>query len=268
MTDLFAFGSAAKALDAEDRYGAAGDLKKTQYVMQLLGHPADADTLKCLIIAAEKGLEVESRALDVAAGQHRSEDYLRISPSGMMPALKEAHYQVCGDLGIVSFIEGRGLGNRMPPRNAELLAQQEYWVDIARSDAGPLVQRIVDAVAFDPSHDPEAPVPDHVVADDRVAEARSALAPILDALDRQLAGREYIVGPYSYADVHWTAYIHLLCVAGEGAMIEARPELSKWLARVRARKSFSGQQIVSYTLLPSLDDIRAKRLADVVITDY
>ncbi|MCF7993069.1 MAG: glutathione S-transferase family protein [Thiohalocapsa sp.] len=268
MNDLFAFGSAAKALDAEDRYGAAGDLKKTQYVMQLLGHPADADTLKCLIIAAEKGLEVESRALDIAAGQHRSEDYLRISPTAMIPALKEAHYQVCGDLGIVSFIEGRGLGNRMPPRNAEVLAQQEYWVDIARSDAGPLVQRIVDAVFVGASQNTTAAVQDHAVTDDAVAEARSALGPMLDALNKQLAGREYIVGPYSYADVHWTAYIHLLCIAGEGALIDARPDLSAWLARVRARKSFSGQDIVAYTLMPSPEDIRANRLADVVITDY
>jgi hypothetical protein len=68
--------------------------------------------------------------------------------------------------------------------------------------------------------------------------------------------------------VHWTAYIHLLCIAGEGALIDARPQLSAWLARVRERKSFSGQDLVPYTLLPSMEDIRAKRLADVVITDY
>jgi len=268
MNDLFAFGSAAKALDAEDRYGAAGDLKKTQYVMQLLGHPADADTLKCLIIAAEKGLELETRVLDVAAGEHRSEDYLHISPSGMMPALKEAHYQVCGDLGIVSFVEGRGLGNRMPPRHAEVLAQQEYWVDIARNDAGPLVQRIIDAVVVGAPQDREAGVQGQALANDAVAEARSALLPMLDALDKQLGGREYIIGPYSYADVHWTAYIHLLCIAGESALIDARPDLSAWLARVRARKSFSGQNLVAYSLLPSMDDIRANRLSDVVITDY
>jgi glutathione S-transferase len=268
MNDLFAFGSGAKALDSDDRYGAAGDLKKTQYVMQLLGHPADADTLKCLIIAAEKGLEVETRALDIDAGEHRSEDYLRISPTGMMPALKEAHYQVCGDLGILSFVEGRGLGNRMPPRNAALLAQQEYWVDIARSDAGPLVQRIVQAVLAGPPTDAGAAGLGQAVETDAVAEARAALVPMLDALDEQLAGREYIIGPYSYADVHWTAYVHLLGLAGEGALIDARPNLAAWLARARARKSFSGQNLQSYALLPSLEDIRANRLSDVVITDY
>jgi len=62
--------------------------------------------------------------LDTSRGAEHSDDYLAISPNGVVPALKEAHYQVAGDLAIVSFIEGRGLGNRMPPRNAQVLAEQ------------------------------------------------------------------------------------------------------------------------------------------------
>ncbi|MGB5832132.1 MAG: hypothetical protein WBG92_09110 [Thiohalocapsa sp.] len=73
-------------------------------------------------------------------------------------------------------------------------------MDIARSDAGPLVQRFVDESILKPLEnaacraDPDA-----------VDSARVALAPILDALDVQLAGKAYIVGDYCYADVHWTA---------------------------------------------------------------
>ena len=174
MADLFAFGSAVKALDAEDRYGATGDLKKTQYVMQLLGFPADADSLKCLLIAGEKGMEVESRVLDISAGEQYSDDYLAISASAMVPALKEAYFQVCGDLAIISFIEGRGLGNRMPPRNAAVLAQQEYWVDIARSDAGPLVQAIVDSVVIAPMRN-DGETPEAAPDAEEVASARAGL---------------------------------------------------------------------------------------------
>lgn len=264
MADLFAFGSAIKALDAKDRYGAAGELKKTQYVMQLLGSPADADTLKCLIIAAEKGMEVESRALDIVAGEHSSEDYLEISPSGVMPALKEAKYQVCGDLAIVSFVEGRGLGNRMPPRNAATLAQQEYWVDIARSDAGPEVRRIVDRVIQQSTGDT-----DPNLDQDDLQSAHERLAPILDALDAQLSGKQFILGDqYSFADVHWTALVHLLWVAGEDTLLRQRSNLHAWFQRIQSHKSFSGQDLVPYALLPSLEDIRANRLSDVVINDY
>jgi len=263
MADLFAFGSALNPLDAEGRYGAAGDLKKTQYVMQLLGFPGDPDTLKCLIIAAEKGIEVESGVLDISRGAERSDDYLAISPNGVVPALKEALYQVVGDLAIISFIEGRGLGNRMPPRNAQVLAEQDYWVDTARTVVGPQVRAIVqEKVVKDMADD--AAQPNQAAVD----AARAALAPALDALDARLAPGRFIVGEYSYADVHWTACVHLLMVAGQGDLIERRANLRAWFGRIRQHKSFCGQNLVAYDLLPSLEDIKALRMKGVVITDF
>ncbi|MEW8290436.1 MAG: glutathione S-transferase family protein [Candidatus Thiodiazotropha endolucinida] len=263
MTDLFAFGSATQRLDAVGRYGTAGDLKKTQYVMQLLGFPGDADTLKVLIVAAEKGIEIESGILDITQNINKSEDYLSISPLGIMPALKEAHSQVAGDLGIISFIEGRGLGNRMPPRNAAVLAEQNYWIDIARNNVAPHVDAIMDEKVL------KAMNKESIQADTDVIEtARQALDAPLNALDSQLANKEFIVGDYSYADVHWTAYAHLLCVSGEQSLITQRNNLNQWLERIKRHKSFSGQKIVAYDLLPSLEDIQAKKLNDVVITDF
>ena len=263
MTDLFAFGSATQSLDAEGRYGTAGDLKKTQYVMQLLGFPGDADTLKAVIIAAEKGIEIECGILDITQGADKSEDYLNISKLGVMPALKEAHYQVAGDLGILTFIEGRGLGNRLAPRNAAVLAEQNYWIDIARSNVAPHVQTIMNEMVLKPMHDNTAQADTNAVD-----AARKALVSPLDALDAQLASKEFIVGDYSYADVHWTAYLHLLSVSGEQSLIDQRHYLNQWMDRIRRHKSFSGQNLVAYDLMPSLEDIKAKKLNDVVITDF
>ena len=49
MSDLFAFGRVARTESSNASYGSEGDMKKTQYVLQLLGFPGHADTLKCLI---------------------------------------------------------------------------------------------------------------------------------------------------------------------------------------------------------------------------
>lgn len=263
MTDLFAFGSGATRLDSEQRYGSTGDLKKTQYVMQLLGFPGDADTLKCLLTAAEKGIEVESGILDITQAQQESEAYRKISPFGIVPALKEAHYTVAGDAGIVCFIEGRGLGNRLAPRNAAVLAEQTYWIDIARTNVAPHVETLMQEQVLRPMADP-AYTPDSAALE----AARSALVAPLDALDGQLAGKTFVVGDYSYADIHWTAYVHLLTLAGEAGLVEQRPNLKAWLERIKTHKSFSGQDIVAYELLPTIEDIRAKRMKDVVISDF
>jgi glutathione S-transferase len=266
MADLFAFGSATESLDADGRYGTAGDLKKTQYVMQLLGFPGNADSLKALIIAAEKGIEVESGILDITQGEEQTDDYMNISPLGVMPALKEAKYHTAGDLAIISFIEGRGLGNRMTPRNVAVLAEQNYWIDIARENVAPYVETIVAEKILKPMRGDGSDVDcDEVVLN----EARKALYAPLDALDSQLASKEYIVGGYSYADVHWTAYVHLLCVAGEEeGIMQRRDNLHQWWARIKQHKSFSGQNLVAYSLLPSLEDIKNKRMSDVVIDDF
>lgn len=263
MADLFAFGSGAKNLDAEDRYGATGDLKKTQYVMQLLGFPGDPDTLKCLLAAAEKGIEIESGVLDVPAGQQDTSDYREISPFGIVPALKEAYYTVAGDIGCTTFIEGRGLGNRLAPRNVVTLAEQHYWIDMARSDVAGPVETLLREHVLKKMHNA-----DYSADTAAVERARTELTAPLDALNAQLAGKEFIVGDYSFADIHWTAYIHLLVVAGEGELVDWRPNLKQWFERIRKHKSFSGQNIVAYDLLPSLDDIKAMRLKDVVITDF
>ncbi len=66
MTDLFTFGNAVQPLGAEGRYGTAGDLKKTQYVMQLLGFPGDPDTLWSLdeLVALRRSIEAEGLVLE------------------------------------------------------------------------------------------------------------------------------------------------------------------------------------------------------------
>jgi glutathione S-transferase len=263
MADLFNFGSGSTDLAAEERYGTTGDMKKTQYVMQILGYPGDADSLKCLLTAAEKGIEAECAVVDINNGQQDSEDYRKISQFGIVPALKEAHFILAGEPGMSVFIEGRGLGNRLAPRNAAVLAEQMYWIDIARSDVAPHVEALMQQQVLGPLKD-SAYQADAAAID----EARSALAAPLNAIDAQLANKEFIVGGFSYADIHWTAYIHLLLLSGEGALVDQRRNLKAWFDRIKTHKSFSGQDVVAYELMPTLEDIKTNRLKDVVCGEF
>jgi len=263
MADLFHYGSAAKALDAEDRYGSDGDMKKTQYVMQLLGFPGDVDTLKCLLTAAEKGIEVESGVLDMTQGAQDSADYRAISPFGLTPALKEAYYTIAGEPGVAVFIEGRGLGNRLAPRNAAVLATEMYWMEVGKEDVQPHVETLMFQKVTGQMADPT-----FVTNDIAVQAAREGLAEPLEAFDDQLSSNEFIVGGYSYADIHWTIYIHLLTVLGEGVLFAKHKHIKAWFDRIKAHKSFSGQDIISYDFLPTLDEIKAKVMKDVECGEF
>ena len=263
MADLFHYGSAAKALDADDRYGSDGEMKKTQYIMQLLGFPGDVDTLKCLLTAAEKGIEVESGILDMTKGEQDSADYRAISPFGLTPALKEAYYTIAGEPGVGVFIEGRGLGNRLAPRNAAVLATEMYWMEVGKEDVQPHIEALMTQKVCGQMADPA-----FVTNDIAAQAAREALTDPLDAFDEQLTSNEFVVGVYSYADIHWTIYIHLLTVMGEGVLFARHSNIKAWFERIKAHKSFSGQDIISYDFLPTLDEIKAKVMKDVECGEF
>lgn len=257
MSELFAFGRAAG--NGGD-YGLSGDMKKTQYVLQLLGSPAQAETLKCLITAVEMGMETDVGVLDMSAGEHENDDYLAVSPFGIVPTLKEADYYLSGSTGIMSYIEARGLGKRLPPKNAALLAEQNYWSDVACTEVGPHVDTLVRERIMAPMGDRDTQA---------ATAAREALRAPLDALDARLAGGgEFIIGNYSFADIHWTAYVHLLYEAREGDLIDQRPNVKAWFDRIRSHRSYSGQDIVAYDLLPRAADIRGGQLKSVSIDDF
>ena len=259
MSDLFSFGRATD--NPEVSYGSTGDMKKTQYVLQLLGFPGHADTIKCLITAVEMGLETDTAVLDVLEDQSTNSEFLEFSPFEILPVLKEADYTVAGATAIMSYIEARGLGTRLPPNNVALLAKQNYWSDIACTEVSQYVETIVqEQILSDMSNSASNP--------EDLAQAYKALSAPFTALDQELANNKYIIGNYSFADIHWSAYIHLLYEAGEGNFIDKHTNIKRWFDQIRSRKSFSGQNIVAYDLLPKLIDIQSKQLNSVVIDDY
>ena len=248
---------------ATEDHGSSGEMKKAQYMLQLLGTPWDADTLKCLIAAAEQGMEMYSGYLDVLSNEQDTESYRSIFEFGTYPGLKEADYNIAGSTGILAFVNARGLGFSLTPKNVVDAATQNFWIDFAVTEATPhintLVQENIVKQMVDASYSQDS------VAID---QARSNLEPILNALNKQLTGNQYVIGKYTFADVHWTALIHLLCLTGSQDLVEQLPEISRWYKSLAGRKSNCGQDIISFSLLPSLEDIKNKQLSSVIIKDF
>lgn len=247
----------------EEEYGASGDMKKTQYILQLLGTPWDQDTLKCIIAAAEQGMELQSGYLNTLEGEQDSQEYRDVSEFGVIPGLKESDYYLAGSNGILSFINARGLGYSLVPKNVNKAAEQDYWVDIALSEAGPNVDILVQEQIVKPMADSS-----HTADETAMSSAKKELTPVLDALEKQIGGNPYIVGKYSLADVHWTPIIHLLTLTDAAELVSQRPQINRWYKSLESRKSNCGQDIISFSLLPNMDDIKNKTLSDVSINDF
>ena len=264
MTDIFDLMAEKSGSKDEDRYGLSGEMKKTQYVLELIGSPADPDTLKCIITAAEQGMEMNCYSMITDAVSNLDECIAELSPFSIAPCLKEADFYTCGSDAITAFIDSRGLGYALTPRNATLAAMQNHWVDIAVTNVAPHVKLIVDEVFAkkysDSSYSPDTQVVNASCEDLKI---------FFDALDQQLQGKKYIVcDKYTWADLHWSAYFHLCEISGCNAMIDERKNIKDWFNRIKTRKTQCGQDEVAFEMLPNADDTQQGHLKSVVISNY
>lgn len=264
MIDIFSAMAEKSGHADSSKYGMSGEMKKTQYVLELIGKPTDADTLKCIITAAEQGMEMNCYSMLTDAVDDMDVSLKEISPFSITPCLKEADFITCGSDAITSFTDARGLGYALTPRNAALAAMQNYWVDIAEMNVAPQINVIVDEAItkkmFNSSHTPDTQLMNACCEDLKI---------YFDALNQQLSGNKYIVcDKYTWADLHWTAYVHLCVVAGFGSIIEERANVKAWLDRIKTRKSQCGQDLVAYDMLPSVEETLQGNLKDVVIDNY
>ena len=257
MSDLFEKIASQQGITNQSQYGMSGYMKKTQYILELLGKAIDADTLKCLLTAGEQGMEMNSYSTETMAPAEFQSELQKISPFCITPCLKEADFMVCGAKAILAFIDARGLGYSLSPLNAALVAMQNYWSDIAVKQLAPIAQFLINQKVHE------------AVDEEQTAIQINSLHLYLNALDGQLRNNKYIVcNKYTWADLHWTAYIHLIVIAGESNLIDKYKNVAAWWKKIKTKKSQCGQDLVAYDLLPSLDDIKTGLLQSVEIQDY
>lgn len=264
MADIFESMLEKSGKNDASRYGLSGDMKKTQYVLELIGSPSDAETLKCILTAAEQGMEMNCYSLVSDSVDKLDEGIKQISPFSITPCLKEADFITCGGEAITAFINARGLGYSLTPRNASLAAMQDYWVDIAVTHVAPLVKNIVQENISKKYTDPS------YSSDTKTVNAsKDELVIYFDALDKQVQNNKYIVcDKYTWADLHWMTYVHLCEMAGFSSLVNDRANVQKWFDRVKTKKSQCGQDIVAYDLLPNLKETSQGTLKSVEISDY
>lgn len=217
-------------------------------VKVLYGVAGCADTSKCLFAAAEKGIDIEGKHIDVDSPSDMAQIQAG-SPFGILPVLKDVDFYVYGIEAILSYLDDKGFGKSLVPRNSVATAKQYQWSYVARNVFAPEVKKISDG--------------------NTDSAALEKVKSILSELDVQLKTKtqrgDYIAGEFSLVDIHWAPYIHACCRYGHEALIDALPAVKTWWSHMKVRKSTSKENYVAYTVLPSLDEIRNKTLRSVSI---
>jgi glutathione S-transferase len=198
--------------------------------VKLYDLPPSPNARRVRIFIAEKGIDIPTQAVDMAAGENRTADYLAKNSLGKMPVLElDDGTCISESIAICRYLEELHPEPPMFGRDAVDRARVEMWnrrmeFEILR----PMLHVFVHTHEFWKGKVEQIPAWGE--------KSRSNLNEKLPWLDNALAGREFITGAdYTVADI--TAQVALLM--GRAALGVPIPDelgnLTAWWERVSSR---------------------------------
>jgi len=177
----------------------------------------------------ELGVPYEHVALDRSKNEHLAPAYLAINPNGKVPALLDGGQPYFESLAILLHLaESYGVERGLWPAGGALRAEALCWSVWGGTDLHfYMMQYLYHGLDTPVSYKPEQR--SKATADYNHAQ----FLRLLDALDKHLEGRDYILGAFSLADV--TPASVLLFGTSMGVGIEGRANVEKWLDHCRVR---------------------------------
>lgn len=177
---------------------------------------------------AEKGLDWTAHSINLFAKENTKPDYMRINPTGLVPAMVHNGIVITESIDIMRYIEEHFPEPALYPSDQEQHQQVEQWMNMATENHNAVVKTYMYAMAFGGAKSPEElkryletqedpglrAFHTKVAAGltkDQVFEAERALFAFYDRLENELGQHRWVVGDeYSYADIAWFVQYFLM----------------------------------------------------------
>ncbi len=173
----------------------------------------------------ELGLPYELETFKLGDPAMRSAEYARVHPLGRVPALTDGDVTLYESGAIVEYILARhGNGRLVPAVDLPEFPVYLQWLHYAEGMIMPPVNTIVVETILLPAERRNQT---------NVDRATKLLARMLGAVDAHLAGREYLAGEFSGADI-MTGHAYTVAVK-LGADIADKPHVGAYIERINAR---------------------------------
>jgi GST-like protein len=184
---------------------------------------------KITMMLEETGLDYAIRVVDIGKGEQFQPDFLKIAPNNRMPAIVD-HAPSVGDTPIAVFESGAillYLAEKTGRFGGDGLRQRTeitQWLMWQMGGLGPMLGQNHHFNIYAPEKVP--------YAIDRYVKETNRLYGVLD---RRLAGRDFIAGDYSVADM--AAYPWIVPHEAQGQDLNDFPNVKRWFEAVGARPS-------------------------------
>jgi glutathione S-transferase len=194
---------------------------------------------KVRIVLAEKGLSYEFVQIDLAAGDQRKPDFLRLNPFGRVPVLVDEDVPIYDSTIIAEYLEDEYPEPPLLPviGSSALRARARTWEDFADMSFTPQVGQLMGEMAKAEAERDAA----------RLQRYHRSIEQILNFLNHELQKQEFLAEQFSVADIAFAPRVLVLRELG----IEPgqnRPNVEAWLRRMLDRPSI--QSLEGVTIEP------------------
>lgn len=191
--------------------------------MKLYVHPISGHAHRARLFLSLIGAEVDIVEVDLAAGEHKSPEYLAKNRFGQVPILEDGGAAIADSNAIMVYAAKKFSRTDWLPEDPAGAAAVQRWLSVAAGQIafGPAAARLI--TIFKAGFNPE----------EVIARAHAVLA----LIEAELAGREWIAADRAtIADIALYSYI---ARAPEGNVdLSAYANVKRWLARIEGLPGF------------------------------
>jgi glutathione S-transferase len=198
-------------------------------MIKLYTFPPSTNSRKVRIALLEKGLEFERINVDLSKREQKSPEYLKIHPFGQIPALDDEGFIIYDSTVINEYLEDEYPYPSLMPKDSEGRARARLLEDLRDTHFNPYFVHIIH----------EMRKPEGERDSQRIDNAKAEITKCLDRIETELEGKEYLVGPFSLADVAFMSNLELLDRFGIPVAADKYKNTAAWILRLTGRPSFA-----------------------------
>jgi glutathione S-transferase len=172
----------------------------------------------------ELGVDFESVTVNLAAGEHRHPEFLKINPAGRVPVIVDGDFVLTESVAIVLYLAEKYLHKGLLPTDLKQRAQVNRWLLFAATELEQPLWRIARHTSL---------YPEHLRLTAEVSIARQDFTDMAAVMEEHMQGRMFIVGDtLTVADI---VGAYTLDWANETQLLDDFPQLLGYMERMYAR---------------------------------
>jgi len=182
---------------------------------------------RCFWCLEEVGVKYDAKSIDFKEKEHKSEAFLKLNPSGKVPALIDDEFVMSESMAINLYLAEK-YKPELLGKTIHEKAKVNQWSIWAIADLQPPLIDIFIQLVFVPEDRRDAKV---------IAKAEEKLPNLLNIIDKQLENNKYLVGDeFTIADLNVNSVVSVCFHVNYD--ISKYENIKRWLSNISERPAF------------------------------